>query len=252
MPSGGAPQLGGMFAGGFPALKKRDVSGSVPSAAPAKKITSGPIPNAANGGGGPKKGPGMPSPGNGGPKKLSGGGAAKAAPPNPVVQKQAPPPSPVVAQKAPPPQPAAARSPPPQPQAKATPAKASPPPPPPGGGGGGGEQVIAIYDYAAAKPTDLALKKGDIISVSEKKPSGWWAGTCVGGSSPGSSGLFPGNYVQALKRVRAKYAYQARKADELSYAKGDVINVRKQGQNWWIGELNGNVGAFAITYVDEL
>ncbi len=27
----------------------------------------------------------------------------------------------------------------------------------------GGETVIAIYDYVAAKPTDLELKKGDIV-----------------------------------------------------------------------------------------
>lgn len=58
--------------------------------------------------------------------------------------------------------------------------------------------------------------------------------------------------MQPLKRVRAKYAYQARKADELSYAKGDIITVRKEGKNWWMGELNGATGVFAITYVDEL
>lgn len=111
----------------------------------------------------------------------------------------------------------------------------------------------------------------------------------VAGSNVGASGLLPGNYVQPLKvgfvvlcvcgfvltrscvqQVRAKYPYQARKSDELTYNKGtwnnflslflmlictrtgDIINVRKQGKNWWIGELNGVTGAFAITYVEEL
>ena len=134
-------------------------------------------------------------------------------------------------------------------------------------------QVMAAYDYVAAKPADISMKKGDIIrllpstlrrfntlhfhssqhtlcSVTEKKPSGWWSGSIISGSVVGASGLFPGNYVQVrlcfdrrprltrplvqpLKKVRAKFAYQARKADELTYNKGDIINVRKPGQNWW-------------------
>jgi hypothetical protein len=69
----------------------------------------------------------------------------------------------------------------------------------------------------------------------------------VSGTCEGQSGLIPGNYCQVLERVRAKYAYAAAKSDELSFQKNDVICVRKKGNNWWIGELNGKIGAFPIS-----
>ena len=74
----------------------------------------------------------------------------------------------------------------------------------------------------------------------------------VSGSCAGNSGLLPGNYCAKLERMRAKYAYKAAKADELSFEKGDVISVLKKGKNWWIGELNGAKGVFPISYTDPV
>ncbi len=115
-----------------------------------------------------------------------------------------------------------------------------------------GEVCVALYDYTAVKTGELSMKKGDTVLVLEKKPSGWWKGQGLTGSCEGQSGLLPGNYCQVLERVKAKYAYKAAKNDELTFAKGDVISVRKKGQNWWIGELNGQIGAFPIAYVVDL
>jgi hypothetical protein len=58
------------------------------------------------------------------------------------------------------------------------------------------EVVVAAYDFKGEKPTDLPFNKGDVISVSDKKKSGWWSGRIVSGSAVGATGLFPGNYVK--------------------------------------------------------
>ena len=81
-------------------------------------------------------------------------------------------------------------------------------------------------------------------------------GTGSSGSCAGKSGLLPGNYCAPMLRCRAKYAYKAARSDELSFEKGDMIIVKKQGKNWWLGSLTkGNqtfVGAFPISYTELL
>ncbi len=50
-----------------------------------------------------------------------------------------------------------------------------------------------------------------------------------------------------------QFDYTANQADELTIIPGDLINViEKQDQDWWQGELNGVVGIFPATYVQEL
>ena len=111
---------------------------------------------------------------------------------------------------------------------------------------------MALYDYTAVKGGELTFKKHDVLAVLERKPSGWWKCRGEQGSCVGQTALAPGNYTAPLKRCRAKYAYKGAQADELSYQKGDIITVKKEGKNWWIGELNGQLGAFAITYMEKL
>lgn len=39
----------------------------------------------------------------------------------------------------------------------------------------------------------------------------------------------------------------------MPYNLGDVINIHdKQPDGWWLGELNGVVGIFPATYVEEI
>lgn len=40
------------------------------------------------------------------------------------------------------------------------------------------EDVVARYKYTATQKDELSFDVGDVIHVSEKRPSGWWAG-CV-------------------------------------------------------------------------
>jgi SH3 domain len=52
--------------------------------------------------------------------------------------------------------------------------------------------------------------------------------------------------------LRALYPYTARKDDELTFAKGDVIKLmRKYDQNWWLGNFRGKNGYIPSNYVEE-
>lgn len=56
----------------------------------------------------------------------------------------------------------------------------------------------------------------------------------------------------ALCRVLVVYPYEAENDAELSFGKGDMINVYKKNDNgWWVGELNGKTGLFPSNYVQD-
>ena len=53
-------------------------------------------------------------------------------------------------------------------------------------------------------------------------------------------------------QCQALYAYTAQNETELSFKKGDVINILQKEEGWWEGELNGQVGWLPFNYVKEL
>ncbi|XP_072034623.1 LOW QUALITY PROTEIN: abl interactor 2-like [Amphiura filiformis] len=53
------------------------------------------------------------------------------------------------------------------------------------------EKVIAIYDYAKEREDELTFEEGSTIYVLKKNPDGWYEGIM-----DGTTGLFPGNYVE--------------------------------------------------------
>ncbi|KAJ1363344.1 hypothetical protein KIN20_023189 [Parelaphostrongylus tenuis] len=55
------------------------------------------------------------------------------------------------------------------------------------------EKAIALYDYDADKPDELSLRENCIVYVLRKNEDGWFEGVL-----DGVTGLFPGNYVQAV------------------------------------------------------
>ncbi|XP_034144863.1 abl interactor 2a isoform X2 [Esox lucius] len=55
------------------------------------------------------------------------------------------------------------------------------------------EKVVAIYDYTADKDDELSFNEGGIIYVIKKNDDGWYEGTMSG-----TTGLFPGNYVESI------------------------------------------------------
>eukprot|EP00095_Tigriopus_kingsejongensis_P000509 maker-scaffold367_size194084-snap-gene-0.48 protein:Tk00509 transcript:maker-scaffold367_size194084-snap-gene-0.48-mRNA-1 annotation:"hypothetical protein DAPPUDRAFT_301481" len=59
--------------------------------------------------------------------------------------------------------------------------------------------------------------------------------------------------MAVLGQCRAIYDYKANLYDELTIQVGDVINVHdKQADGWWLGELNGSIGIFPATYVEDV
>ncbi|CAK9796902.1 NOSTRIN [Anthophora plagiata] len=57
----------------------------------------------------------------------------------------------------------------------------------------GTEQCRAIYQYSANLNDELSLSPGDLITVHQKQPDGWWIGECRG-----RTGIFPATYVQLI------------------------------------------------------
>ncbi|KJH49067.1 SH3 domain protein [Dictyocaulus viviparus] len=55
------------------------------------------------------------------------------------------------------------------------------------------EKAVALYDYDADKPDELSLRENCIVYVLRKNDDGWFEGVL-----DGVTGLFPGNYVQAV------------------------------------------------------
>ncbi|KAG8233678.1 hypothetical protein J437_LFUL014120 [Ladona fulva] len=61
------------------------------------------------------------------------------------------------------------------------------------------------------------------------------------------------NPAPSVGRCRALYDYAPNLYDELKLRPGDVINIHdKQADGWWLGELNGTIGIFPATYVEEI
>jgi hypothetical protein len=56
----------------------------------------------------------------------------------------------------------------------------------------GRDRVIVLHAYVPRSPDELALKPGDILTVTGKEDDGWWHGL----ASDGSTGVFPSNFVR--------------------------------------------------------
>lgn len=72
--------------------------------------------------------------------------------------------------------------------------------------------------------------------------------------TPAQKTIVPLNrYDEASERTlaRALFTFNGQTGRELSFRKGDIINVRKQvDANWYEGELQGRMGLFPYNYVE--
>ncbi|KAM3967317.1 LOW QUALITY PROTEIN: cbl-associated protein [Aphomia sociella] len=71
--------------------------------------------------------------------------------------------------------------------------------------------------------------------------------------TPSQKNILPLNrYDEAEKIIaRALYAFNGQTSRELSFRKGDLINVRRQiDANWYEGEVHGRIGLFPYNYVE--
>lgn len=71
--------------------------------------------------------------------------------------------------------------------------------------------------------------------------------------TPAQKTIVPLNrYDDAEKTMaRALYTFTGQTSKELSFKKGDIINVRRQiDPNWYEGEIQGKIGLFPYNYVE--
>ncbi|XP_047526348.1 sorbin and SH3 domain-containing protein 1 isoform X11 [Pieris napi] len=72
---------------------------------------------------------------------------------------------------------------------------------------------------------------------------------------PSQKTIVPLNRYDEADRVvaRALYTFNGQTGRELSFRKGDIINVRRQiDNNWYEGEFHGRIGLFPYNYVELL
>uniref|UniRef100_A0A8B9QH80 Intersectin 2 n=1 Tax=Apteryx owenii TaxID=8824 RepID=A0A8B9QH80_APTOW len=117
--------------------------------------------------------------------------------------------------------------------------------------------------YVASGTEQLSLAPGQLILILKKNASGWWQGELQARGKKRQKGWFPASHVKLLGpssertsaapsvcQVIAMYDYMANNEDELSFSKGQLINVlSKDDADWWQGEINGVTGLFPSNYV---
>nr|XP_034829825.1 uncharacterized protein LOC117986978 isoform X3 [Maniola hyperantus] len=72
---------------------------------------------------------------------------------------------------------------------------------------------------------------------------------------PSQKTVVPLNRYDEAEKIVAKalYTFNGQTARELSFKKGDIINVRRQiDSNWYEGEVRGKIGLFPYNYVELL
>ncbi|NXP52558.1 ITSN2 protein, partial [Heliornis fulica] len=118
--------------------------------------------------------------------------------------------------------------------------------------------------YVASGTEQLSLAPGQLILILKKNASGWWQGELQARGKKRQKGWFPASHVKLLGpsserttstapsvcQVIAMYDYMANNEDELSFSKGQLINVlSKDDADWWQGEISGVTGLFPSNYV---
>ncbi|XP_056135301.1 intersectin-2b [Lampris incognitus] len=118
--------------------------------------------------------------------------------------------------------------------------------------------------YSSNGPGQLSLAPGQLILILSKNTSGYWLGELQARGKKRQKGWFPASHVKILGsnsgkstpapqpvcQVIAMYDYTAANEDEMSFSKGQLINVLDRNDpDWWKGEINGVTGLFPTNYV---
>ncbi|XP_071572236.1 uncharacterized protein L(3)05822 [Temnothorax nylanderi] len=115
---------------------------------------------------------------------------------------------------------------------------------------------IALYDFSATHPNDLALKEGDVVQLVKKVNDDWLEGR-IGNRR----GMFPLSFIDIKiplpglsdNVVTALYAFPGENSDDLSFEEGAKITVISRiSEDWLYGEYNGRKGQFPVNYVNRL
>ncbi|XP_024147733.1 intersectin-2a isoform X2 [Oryzias melastigma] len=123
------------------------------------------------------------------------------------------------------------------------------------------QSVITTKTPAAHQ---LLLSPGQLIVICAKNSTGWWLGELQARGKKRQRGWFHSSHVKLLGpsstksspsplpvcQVIAMYDYTAANQDELSFSKGQLINILdKTNPDWWKGEVKGVTGLLPTNYV---
>ncbi|XP_070843174.1 intersectin-2a isoform X5 [Chaetodon trifascialis] len=126
------------------------------------------------------------------------------------------------------------------------------------------EIAQAVTTTAAPTAHQLRLSPGQLIVVLAKNSTGWWLGELQARGKKRQRGWFHSSHVKLLGpsssksspsplpvcQVIAMYDYTAANQDELSFSKGQLINILdKTNPDWWKGDANGVTGLLPTNYV---
>ncbi|KAH3766858.1 hypothetical protein Pelo_1273 [Pelomyxa schiedti] len=115
-------------------------------------------------------------------------------------------------------------------------------------------RATVIKDFDSKNPTNLALKKGEIIVVQEQFPTGWARAQ----SSSGKTGLVPRNVLAFIENSKFKaiamYDYTAGNASELTFKKDDELDIMNDTlpNGWWLAQLGSKIGRIPSGYVKRV
>ncbi|XP_072050069.1 LOW QUALITY PROTEIN: uncharacterized protein [Amphiura filiformis] len=125
--------------------------------------------------------------------------------------------------------------------------------------------ALALYPFKAQTAKELSFAKGDTIYLRRDIDKNWYEG-----EHHGSVGIFPKAYVEVVTSIeeareamlsapstegkaRAKYKFKGETQLEMSFNKGDIIDlVRKIDNNWWDAKLGSRKGIVPSSYVDVI
>nr|XP_023690092.1 intersectin-2 isoform X1 [Paramormyrops kingsleyae] len=134
----------------------------------------------------------------------------------------------------------------------------------PGASGKKAEVAQVSSAYTATGAEQLSLSPGQLILILTKNPTGWWLGELQARGKKRQKGWFPASHVKLLGpssgtstpaplpicQVISLYDYTAVNEDEMSFSKGQPINVlEKMSPDWWKGEINGVTGLIPTNYI---
>ena len=135
-------------------------------------------------------------------------------------------------------------------------------------------EAEVLFDFGGQESGDLAVRRGDVLSVVAEYEGRWCKAERKGDSGRGrdgkekgkgkaerkkESGLVPLPYVRRIDATqerrdtfRALYSHAARNAAELGFEEGDVLTVIDQqpGRGWWRAELRGRRGLVPANYLE--
>ncbi|XP_070781441.1 intersectin-2-like isoform X2 [Enoplosus armatus] len=127
-------------------------------------------------------------------------------------------------------------------------------------------EIAQAVTTSVVAPTmhQLRLSPGQLIVVLAKNSTGWWLGELQARGKKRQRGWFHSSHVKLLGpsssksspsplpvcQVIAMYDYTAANRDELSFSKGQLINILdKTNPDWWKGDASGVIGLLPTNYV---